>query len=96
MAKESAKEFAEKMFTDDEFVKEFYKKGGINRKASNDEKNEILMKAAKEMEYDFTLEEYKDANATYFKGLGLWNTIKKFWHFNKVVKKEERKSKKNK
>ena len=54
------------------------------------------MKAAKEMEYDFTLEEYKDANATYFKGLGLWNTIKKFWHFNKVVKKEERKSKKNK
>jgi len=94
MAKENAKEFVEKMFTDDVFVKELYKKGGINRNASNDEKNEILIKAAKEMGYDFNLEEFKDANGIYFKKLGIWKTIKTFWHFNKVVKSAEKECKK--
>ena len=82
-----------KVKKDDGFVKELYKKGCINRNASNDEKNEILIKVAKEMGYDFTLEEYKDANGVYFKKLGVWKTIKTLWHFSKVVKSAEKENK---
>ncbi|MBQ9013621.1 MAG: hypothetical protein IJ094_08740 [Bacilli bacterium] len=46
------------------------------------------------MGYDFNLEEFKDANCIYFKKLGIWKTIKTFWHFNKVVKSAEKECKK--
>ena len=38
MSTENAKVFVEKLYGDDEFIKEFYRNGGINKKVSKEEK----------------------------------------------------------
>ena len=45
------KEFLTRLFEDDNFIKDFYKNGGINRKADQNTKNEIMVKTAKKMGY---------------------------------------------
>lgn len=92
MAKE--KEFLIKLFEDDDFIKEFYKNGGINRKATQNEKDEMMVKAAKKMGYSISIEGIKKASAEYFKSKGIWGAIKTFIHFNKIVKKTEKENKK--
>lgn len=95
MSKESAKSFVEKFYNDDEFIREFTLKGGLNSKATNEEKQEAIMKVSKEMGFDFNDEEYTEALKNYFEGKGVWSAIKTFRHFNKVAKKAEKERKKN-
>ena len=88
MAQESANSFVEKMFTDDEFLKEVVRHGGI-KSGFRDEKNELILKAAKEMGFDFSPEEYQKAMKNNL-GSGLLNIIKKLRRFNKVIRKAEK------
>ena len=90
MAKESAKEFVEKFYNDDDFLREFVLKGGLNSKASDEEKKELIMKTSKEMGFDFTKEEYDEAGKNYFEGKGVFFAIKTFSHLNKIAKKAEK------
>lgn len=48
MAQENAKRFVEKIFTDDEFLKEIVRHGGFRSNADNEEKNALVAKAEKE------------------------------------------------
>ncbi len=84
------KEFLTKLFEDDNFIKDFYKNGGINRKADQNTKDEIMVKAANKMGYSISIEGIKKASAEYFKSKGIWGSIKTFIHFNKIVKKVEK------
>ena len=95
MSKESAKEFTEKFYNDDDFLMEFCKKGGLNKDASDEEKSELLMKVSKEMGYDFTDEEYTKSLEEYFKGKGVMFAIKAFRRINKIAKKAEKEKKKS-
>lgn len=93
MGKDNAREYVEKMFTDDEFLKEICRHGGFDEKASDDEKMALTLKAAGEMGYTFSEEEYTVAMEDYFKGKGIFGSIKAFAHMNKIikaVKKEQR------
>lgn len=87
------KEFLTRLFEDDNFIKDFYKNGGINRKADQNTKNEIMVKTAKKMGYSISIEGIKKASAEYFKSKGIWGAIKTFIHFNKIVKKVEKERK---
>ena len=95
MSKESAKSFVEKFYNDDEFIREFTLKGGVNSKATDDEKKESVMRVSKEMGFSFNDEEYTEALKNYFDGKGVWFAIKTFRHFNKVAKKAEKERIKN-
>lgn len=90
MSMENAKVFVEKLYGDDEFIKEFYRNGGINKKASKEEKNALMYNVANKMGYAMDEKEFKEATANYFKDKGIWGTIKIFTHFNKVVKTAEK------
>ncbi|MBQ3475145.1 MAG: Nif11-like leader peptide family natural product precursor [Bacilli bacterium] len=96
MSKESAKSFVDKFYNDDEFIRELTLKGGVNSKASEEERSKLLMKVSKEMGFNFTEEEYSDAVKKYFEGKGVWTAIKTFRHFNKIAKKAEKEREKNK
>ena len=85
------KEFLTRLFEDDNFIKDFYKNGGINRKADQNTKDEMMVKTAKKMGYSISIEGIKKASAEYFKSKGIWGAIKTFIHFNKIVKKVEKK-----
>lgn len=87
MGMDKAKEFVEKMFTDDAFLAEVAHHGGFKENASDEEKNELIMKASKEIGYDFTTEEYTKAMEEYFEGQGPLGAIKAFAHMNKIIKK---------
>lgn len=87
------KEFLTRLFKDDNFIKDFYKNGGINRKADQNTKDEMMVKTAKKMGYSISIEGIKKASAEYFKSKGIWRTIKTFIHFNKIVKKVEKERK---
>jgi hypothetical protein len=95
MSKASAKEFVEKFYTDDEFIREFTLKGGLNSKGTDEEKQAAIMKVSKEIGYSFNNEEYTDALKSYFEGKGVIFAIKTFRHFNKVAKKAEKEREKN-
>ena len=95
MSKKSAQEFVEKFYTNDEFIREFTLKGGLNSKATDEEKQASVMRVSKEMGYDFTKEEYDEAGKNFFEGKGVWSAIKIFAHLNKVAKKAEKERKKN-
>ena len=88
MAQESAKTFVNKMYTDDEFLKEIVRHGGM-KCGEADQNNELILKAAGEMGFDFTAEEYQGATKEYFGG-GFLKTIKTISHVNKVVKQAEK------
>jgi len=83
-------EFIKKLFEDDNFIRDFYKNGGINRKADKNKKNEIMVEAANKMGYSIGIEGIEAASKKYFKDKGIWKTIKIFFHFNKVVKQLEK------
>ena len=89
MAQENAKRFVKKIFTDDGFLKEVVKHGGFNSKAADEEKNALTAKAARELGYEFSVEEYKGAMQDYFGG-NFWKLLKSMMHLNKVVKKAEK------
>lgn len=96
MAMESAKEFVKKMFEDDEFTKELYKKGGLTygNNIPEDEQNRQTVKVAREMGFDFDEEEYKVANKEYIESLGAWNAVKRLFHLGKVLREAKKESKK--
>ena len=88
MAQESAKTFVNKMYTDDEFLKEIVRHGGMKR-GEADQNNELILKAAGEMGFDFTAEEYQGATKEYFGGSFL-KAIKTLRRVNKAVKQAEK------
>lgn len=92
MAQESAIKFVEKLYSDDSFVKEVYRHGGFNKNAGDDEKNRLICKAAGELGYDFSVEEYNNAMTARFEGVGVMESIKIFWRFNKAVKAAKKSS----
>ena len=92
MAQESAKTFVEKLYSDEAFVREVYRHGGFNKKAGDDEKNRLIVKAAGELGYEFNVEEYNNAMTARFDGVGVFESIKLFRWFNKAVKAAEKSS----
>ncbi len=70
MLNESAKSFVEKFYNDDEFLKDFCKRGGLKKDASDEEKTALAIKTAKEMGFEFNAKEYEEVNVEYFKGKG--------------------------
>ncbi|MBR3325095.1 MAG: hypothetical protein IKG14_03510 [Clostridia bacterium] len=93
MSMENANTFVKKLFGDDEFIKEFYKNGGIKKDGSDKEKNDTMINTANKMGYDIDEQEFKKATEDYFAKKGTWGTIKTFMHFNKVIKSAEKEGK---
>ena len=94
MSKEQAKEFVEKFWNDDEFMRKvFIVSGAINwqgeagRKMTDEEQNQAFIDAAKKFDYDITPEEYGEASKEYADNLGGFEAIKKVLHMAKVAKK---------
>ena len=91
MSQERANEYVEKMYTDEEFLREICRHGGFNKKADDEEKSRLALQAAKEMGYEMTVEEYNKATENFFTGKGILETIKIFRNMNKVIKSETKK-----
>lgn len=87
MAMEHAKNFVEKFFEDDEFIKTIVRKRGFTRyeNKSEDDENAKIVKAANEMGFKFDLDEYKTANKEYMNNLGGWEAAQRICHMLKVV-----------
>ena len=100
MAKESAKEFAKKFYEDDALIKELYKMGVLKPAGSYDknapegEQQRKVVESAQKLGYDFTEEEYRNANKEYCQSIGIFKMILKIRHVGKVVKKADKESRK--
>lgn len=99
MSKESAKKFARDFYEDDELIKKLYKMGVLKPAGSYDkdttgEEQQIkTVEAAKELGYDFTIEEFQEANKEYGQSQGLFKMIKNIRHLGKVVKQADKENK---
>lgn len=89
MSMTHAQSFVEKFFEDDQFVKEVLLHRGFDETDSNNEdaENERIVKAASEMGFKFSVEEYKEANKEYMNNIGGWETMRKIFHLIKVATK---------
>ncbi|MBQ9017476.1 hypothetical protein IJ118_00155 [Candidatus Saccharibacteria bacterium] len=88
MSIEKANEFIEKFFSDDAFMEKTIREGGLYKRgndAPND--NATMVEAAKAVGFDFTKEEFEQANKTYKEKVGEWKAIKNVFHMIKIVKK---------
>ena len=96
MSMESAGKFFKKYFEDDNFLRELYKRGGLKtrKEATDEEARQNTVKVAKELGYDFSVEEYAPAMKKYFKEIGPWNTIKRLFHLGSFIRKIEKENKK--
>lgn len=100
MSMESARSFAKNFYEDDELIKELYKRGVLKTAGSYDknsdgeEQQRKIVEAAKELGYDFTVDEYQTANKEYGSSAGIFKMIKRICHLGKVVKKADKESKK--
>lgn len=100
MAIESASEFVKNFYEDDELIKELYRKGILkpagtyDKNSDEEEQQRKIVEAAKEMGYDFTIEEYRNANKEYGNSVGIFKMIGKIRNVGKVVKEADKKSKK--
>ena len=93
MSQQSADTFAQKLFTDDAFIGQVVRHGGLTSSGPKEEKNALLIKAAGELGYDFTEEEYNEANRKYFAGGGFFKVIKTLMRVNRATKAAEREMK---
>ena len=100
MSMESARSFARNFYEDDELIKELYKNGVLKTAGSYDKNSDgesqqrKIVEAAKELEYDFTVEEYRTANKEYGNSVGIFKMIKKIRHVGAVVKEADKENKK--
>ena len=100
MAMESAREFAKNFYEDDEIIKKLYEMwvlkpaGGYDKNAPEGEQQRKTVEAAQKLGYDFTEEEYRNANKEYGQSVGIFKMISKIRHVGKVVKEADKQSKK--
>lgn len=92
MSIEIAREFIEKVFSDDEFAIEVLKAGDFKPGGRDDVDTagrgmENFVKAGKALGYDFTDEEIEKAAKEYTEKLGPWKSIKKVMHFARLNRK---------
>ena len=91
MSIQSAKEFIDRFFTDDEFTMDFLRKVRDAGADGGDKDNEIALKVAAEMGYEMTPEEYKEAGDKYF-GQSFtigFKLLKRIIKFGRLLKKED-------
>lgn len=95
MAMEHARSFVEKLFDNDEFLKQVIIKRGFKEHEglSEDLENERMVKIANEMGFRFTVEEYAQANEEYMNEIGGFGAMKKIFHMIKVAASVEKENK---
>ena len=101
MSVESARDFVNKFYEDEEFLKEFFKRKGFEPKENRTEETEYreIVEIARDMGYDFEVQEFKNASREYGKNVGKMKSIKKIFYIvkiRKIAKKEYKKELKNK
>lgn len=101
MSNESARDFVNKFYEDEEFLKDFYKRKGFELKSDRTEESEYreIAEIAKQMGFDFEVQEFKDASKGYVNDVGKWQAFKKIFYLvkiRKIAKKEFDKELKNK
>lgn len=99
MSIQSAKDFIERFFNDDEFTTDFLRRVRDAGADGSEGDNKIALKVAAEMGYEMTAEEYKKAGDEYFGKSGFssaFKLLKRVIKFGRQLKKEdEAKKKKN-
>ena len=100
MSIESARNFVNKFYDDEEFLKDFYKRKGFEPSKNRTEESEYreIVQIAKDMGFEFEVQEFKDASKGYANDVGKWKAFKKIFYLIKVrnkTKKETGKEPKN-
>ncbi|MBR3325611.1 MAG: hypothetical protein IKG14_06195 [Clostridia bacterium] len=92
MAKEQALNFTKKLFEDDEFATIVFKNVNLSNISEKEtEANERKMvEAAEKLGFEFSIEEYKEANKEYLEDLGGWKTFKALFHTIKIASQVEK------
>ncbi len=88
-----ALEFVTKMFEDEDFAKMVFIKIWFLKKEIPGSGKEVdtqrMVEAGKQMEYEFTAEEYIKANETYLDSIGGFNTLKALYRLFMLQNKIE-------
>lgn len=95
MSKEQAREFLDKLYSDDDFAVEAIKKSDVdellNGQGSGDaieaRQNALYTKMGSDMGFDFTEEEFQDATTDYVQDLGAMKALASGLRVNKLAKK---------
>ena len=99
MSIESARDFVNKFYEDKEFLKDFYKRKGFELKSDRTEEIEYreIIEIAKDMGFDFEVQEFKDASKGYANDVGKWKAFKKIFYLLKIrnIAKKEAEKKSN-
>lgn len=97
MSMESAKEFVDKFYGDDDFMIEVLKNGDTlaqitsqGKEQNTDAQSEEFVKAAKDFGYEFSAYEYDEALKAHMEKIGAWNAVKLVFHMGKIAKKIEK------
>ena len=96
MSKESADKFVKDFYENDELIKKLYEMGVLkpagsyDKNASDGEQQRKTVEAAQNLGYNFTEDEYRNANKEYGQSVGIFKMISKIRHVGKVVKKADK------
>ena len=96
MSKESADKFVKDFYENDELIKKLYEMGVLkpagsyDKNASDGEQQRKTVEAAQNLGYDFTEDEYRNANKEYGQSVGIFKMISKIRHVGKVVKEADK------
>lgn len=92
---EQAAAFVEKLYSDDNFLISAIKASGMNdvpkgHKSTEEETNQMMVKAAKALGYDISTEEYSTALKAQTQKAGAWKAIKFVIRLTRLAKKVEK------
>ena len=90
-----AESFVEKLYNDDNFLVSVIKASGINdvpkgHKTTETETNDMMAKAARELGYEISTEEYAAALKAQTQKVGAWKAIKFLIRLTRLAKKAEK------
>ncbi len=93
MEENSAMEFVRKLFEDEDFAKMVFIKIWFLKRENNESGKEAdtqrMVDAGKQMEYEFTADEYIKANEEYLNSIGGFNTLKALYRLFMLQSKVE-------
>ena len=90
-----AESFVERLYNDDNFLVSVIKASGISdvpkgHKTTQAETDEMMAKAARELGYEISTEEYSVALKTQTQKVGAWKAIKFLFRLTRLAKKAEK------
>ena len=86
---DKAREFVEKLYSDDEFAKKLILESGLYKaqKGDGEEKQkQQIVDGANKLGYKISVADYEAANKAYFESIGVWRSIKRAFHLIKLMK----------